>query len=91
MTSTHSKKGHEGKGEVLFCSPMSGEMESGKSSPHTGAVLASAGSELLATEGLGKGTFELSGLEVTSVSKKEDLCPLETGILGSYKVAYSYT
>lgn len=36
---SHSKKCHRGKAEVLFCSPVQGDMESGKSSLPIGAVL----------------------------------------------------
>lgn len=67
-----------------------GERNQGRALSTLGLSLPQQGVSLLPLKALGRGTFELSGVEVTAVSKKEDLCPLETGILGSYKVAYNY-
>lgn len=68
-----------------------GKWNQGRALSILGLSLPQQGVSFLPLKGLGKGTFELSGLEVTAVSKKEDLCPLEMGIPGSYKVAYSCT
>lgn len=86
MASSHSKKGYGGKGELCLF-PSVGEMKSGKSSVHTGAVLDLAGSKLPAAEG----TFELGGSELTLISWKENLRPLERGTLRPCRVACSYT
>lgn len=68
-----------------------GKWDQGRALSTLGLSLPQQGVSFLPLKGLGKGIFELSGVEVTAVSKKEDLRPLEMGILESYKVAYSYT